>query len=266
MSNNCPRILSPSERIPSQDPTVFSDPIKVQVSFFSPSSDLSEGKTGIMRLIQALSGKGFEFIPTYGIQVDNNEKVRRMQLVSTDEKWIILFTSKRIDVYRNRRIDETEEEFGRVPEIASVMVEIIDTIVDAFPRHASRLSLVTQHLGNELSDEALDASFEKCAIPLGYHDGKIVKEWSVRSVAKAEYELTGSRELFNIISDIKRSQGQIQRKGELVDFDRLVLDLDVNTDQDNSLLRFKSSDLRNFINVATELRSEMFVQIEERFE
>jgi len=72
-------------------------------------------------------------------------------------------------------------------------------------------------------------------------------EWDWREVTSKEATIGGRTELVNMILTVKRMSGSYTMGGgEPTPFDRIRLDLDANTTQDNMTPRFRQADINEF--------------------
>jgi hypothetical protein len=89
-------------------------------------------------------------------------------------------------------------------------------------------------------------------------------EWDWRLATRVERNVGGVREPTNTIVAIKRASGILTRGGgTATPFDRIRLDVDINTAPDNATARFRVTDIEAFFRACTDWHAEVWRQTEE---
>ncbi len=236
---------------------------KFQVVLFGTYEDISPKPDSVKYFLNAFSDK--ELIPTTFQEIGPKGAVNRFSLTNSDETWLIEFGSNRIDIFHtNKNVGVTD--FLELKNFVNDCKGIVASIQKKYPKKHNRISLVTRVLLDEMSPKQHDDIYHKlnASIPL-YKDNPIV-DWNTRTVSRINYEFGGMKEMFNVVSNVKRTKGRIKIHSKDKEVDRIELHFDINTYQGNNDYRFQLEQIELFLDqafaVEQELRKEYLKLIE----
>ena len=170
----------------------------------------------------------------------------RLKFSNAKNELCISFATTRIDIEKNPT-DPKGNNLGTVDIFCSDVTEKFAKILKKYSKKASRISLITTYLLKEMSSVQLDKICDKLfKFPQVYLEKKHY-EWNWRLVSKiaAESPFLTSEEI-NIITKIRRVQGQLFVSKSVDSVDRIELSLDINTSQHNKDNRFDLANIKTF--------------------
>lgn len=113
-----------------------------------------------------------------------------------------------------------------------------------------------------MSPEMLNSVYDKFVKAAGTNTDISPFEWNARSVRHTTCNLSGRDEKLNFITNIGRSTGTINENGNAVNFDRVFIDVDINTVHENDESRFNPETVNEFIQAAALLRESEMNELE----
>jgi hypothetical protein len=168
------------------------------------------------------------------------------------------FTSLPTDIHGSNL--GTFEDFARMA--GDILAQGLDLLGG---RRAHRAALVQEGLLRATGPERLDAIGRRLlqGPEIFFGDRRSPFEWDWRCATRRALAVAGGDEESNLIATVKRSSGQLQdpRSGTREDFDRIRLDLDVNTLPTNAAARFGANELREYFRAAEAAHSRLAGQM-----
>lgn len=221
--------------------------LKYQAALFGSWEEIVPNSEVLIYFIDKFSDKGlipanFQEIGPFGI-------TSRLNLKSSDEVWNVTFGSTRIDIYQtNQNIGITE--MGDLKTFIDETMKISEIILSKYPKKLNRMALVTRYLSKEMSTKEMDLIFNKLITTVDTYKDIQKSGWTNRVAARMDKKIQDKMELCNIISVVKKLSGKIKIEGKDVLQERIDIQFDINTFQENNEYRFDSKDILSFLNEA----------------
>lgn len=222
--------------------------LNYQVSLFGQFMNIKPEQTLINKLLSVLKDflPGVTNVSSINIVTNQIQVEERMQFVSSDRSYSIVFLPDRIDIcYIYNPSLKNEKKFD---EIIGKTNELLSILNDEFPTLPSnRLATSCNCLSKKFElKEYSDFINKQTNKDIFFKDKKLC-EWGIRYNSKFEENILENPELTNHIIDIKKA---FQNNNETNQF---VLLFDINTDPINISNRFTFKDLITFQNIADAL-------------
>ena len=115
-----------------------------------------------------------------------------------------------------------------------------------------------------MKTEESERAYNNLFNPIPFYADKRPFEWDYRSASQSICNINKKQELINIITTIKRSKGHIFIGTTLENIDRVFLDFDINTINENDVYRFYGKSLKAFFNNAIKVRTEIENQLKDK--
>jgi hypothetical protein len=221
-----------------------------QAVLFGSYQEISPKPELIKYFMDKFSDK--ELIPNTFQELNNGNTLNRLNLINSDESWIIEFGSHRIDIHHTNRNIGVTEHFT-LDKFISEIKSILNVIEEKYPKPHNRLSLVTKSLLDNIDEDIHQEVYHKLNNTISIYKENQIGDWSSKTVSRIPHSINNSEELFNVISTIKRTAGplKVDSKDELVD--SIELHFDINTFQGNTEYRFDITSAFSFFDKALEL-------------
>lgn len=186
--------------------------------------------------------------PMPGVEIGPNGQFERAGFVSPTLDLTILFRGESIDVAMGGAEGGEPQDFAKFALLAASALETSAAYIGRSPH---RLALVQEGLLGEMSEEAMTRVGMRLLSPPA-ELGAPPFEWTWRCACHRTVDVAGSDELLNEITSVKRLSGLLTRpaSSQATPFDRLQIDLDVNTSPTNTRGRFDQSRILGFFEVA----------------
>ncbi|MBN1570615.1 MAG: hypothetical protein JXA73_22420 [Acidobacteria bacterium] len=238
-------------------------PMKYQTSFFGNLADLKPSADTIPPLLQIFREQAL--LPSTYQQVQLGPSLDpqvRLRLSSTRNEWIIEFDIDRITIEKNS-IKPLGANMGLLEDFARTSEDYLGRILSLFPRKGTRLSLVTDGLMDQMTEEGLQEVYSRILVPLGYYHNNPPHLWNSRCIARGAIDMAQGQESINVITQVNRVQGKFLMQGG-IGFDRIQVIFDINTFQDNMQPRFDIEAVRAYNTSALQLRETILTDLRER--
>ncbi len=228
--------------------------LKYHTVVFGSYEDIGPNPDTLKYFIEKFSSK--ELIPTTFQEIRPNGVVNRFSLTTSDEVWLIEFSSDRIDIHKvNKNVGVVE--MGTLEQFLFDVKEIVKTIDEKFPKKHNRLSLVTRYLLRAMDNEQMSTIYHKLNNTIDVYNENNITDWSNRIVARIPFNVGEKSEVFNVISQIKRLKGTLKINSIFENIDRVEFQFDLNTYQGNSDYRFDLELINSFLDTASNFESEL---------
>ncbi len=231
--------------------------VKYHSSFFSNVGDIKPTPDVIIKFMEIFKDKNL--LPS-NYTIISIKPETRLRLGTSDSQWVVDFDLNRIMIQKNM-ITPTGDNLGNVEQFCDDIADIYGKILSVYPHVGARLALVTEGITNEMSGEKLDSIYRKIINPLPYYDKNMPYEWSVRHCSMVDIEISGKSDKVNVVTRMKRQQISLPEKDVIKSMDRLVINLEVNTDQNNSNQRFDIASIKSFNVEAMKIRQQIIDNI-----
>lgn len=228
--------------------------LRYQTVLFGNFEDIGPKPDVLKYFIDRFSDK--ELIPTTFQELTPQGPINRFSLITSDEVWLLEFTSNRLDIQKtNKNVGVTA--MGTLEQFILDIKGMIIVIDDKFPRKFNRLSLVTRHLLKPMDAKKFSAVYSKLNNSIEIYKKNEIADWKNRTVSRIPYKVGDEEELFNVISEIKRTKGTLNINSKVENIDRVELHFDINTYQGNTDYRFDYKLFESFLDVAYKLETEL---------
>lgn len=228
--------------------------LKYQIALYGTYGDILPKPDTIKYFIDSFSDK--ELIPTTWQEISPEGAVNRFSLTSPTESWLIEFGSSRIDIFHTNK-DVGVTDFLTLTEFIDTAVEMLNIVNKKFPKKHHRLALVTRTLLGEMSTKEHNRIYQKLNSTIELYKKNDIVDWNSRVVCRENYQISELPEIINVISNVKRTKGNLKFNSKPIEVDRVELNFDINTFQGNTDYRFDSILLQAFLKKATEIENNL---------
>lgn len=224
--------------------------LNYQVSLFGQFMNIKPEQTLINKLLSILKDflPGVTNISSINILTNQIQVEERMQFVSSDRSYSIVFLPDRIDIcYIYNPSLKNEKDFDEIIRKITELLSILNSVNEFSTLPSNRLATSCNCLSRMFnSKDYTDFINTQTNKDIFFKDKKLF-EWGIRYNSKFEEIISEKTEFTNHIIDIKKA---FQNNSEINQF---VMLFDINTDPINILNRFAFTDLINFQNTANTL-------------
>ena len=215
--------------------------LNYQVSLFGQFMNIKPEQTLINKLLSVLKDflPGVTNVSSINILTNQIQVEERMQFVSSDRSYSIVFLPDRIDIcYIYNPSLKNEKSFDEIIKKSSELLSILNEEFPTLPsnRLATSCNCLSKKFDTKDYTDFINAQTNK---DIFFKDKKLF-EWGIRYNSKFEEIISEKAELTNHIIDIKKA---FQNNSETNQF---VILFDINTDPTNISNRFAFTDLINF--------------------
>jgi hypothetical protein len=169
----------------------------------------------------------------------------RFTLASAQLDWQLALLNQSFDLTR-LPTDMDGTNIGDLGEFASMAASTLWDCARFFGRLPHRLVLGQSGFMGEMSSEQLDSVARRLLhVPTSF-DAPPPFEWDWRCARYGAFTIRDRNERTNIVATIKRTSGVMQSATEKRPFDRIFVELDVNTLADDARGRFEEHDMKQF--------------------
>jgi len=236
--------------------------LRHQASIFVDANDIVPSPDIISSLIDVFRYKNL--IPNTFQEIGLTSPVPkvRLRLSTTNNEWNISFATHRIDVDKNQ-IEPRGSNVGELSDFCSDAIDFFERILNRFNKRANRLTLNTNGLFEEMTEDQLSAVYKKLFRPPKFYDENPPFEWDWRSGSQIPIKILELRDSLNVITMIKRVRGEIGGQSGVSIFDRLQFVPDINTTHLNTDYRFELTHIKSFFPQALEIHNILIKEIED---
>ncbi len=239
---------------------MFDHVIHYQFGFYGPGTHLDASPERIAQILTSLKDEGY--IPTTitEVQLSPSLKTRaQLHFITPDEEWRLAFESKRVLL---KWQSLPKKEMCEVDKFCKTVCTVFAKLLEVVPIVGNRLAFVEKGLFPEYSDEELARIRLRVLGDLPFYKQNLPIRWDTRRVGRIQRSFGGKTESLNVLTDINRVQGEFNDgDGGTRPFDRIEVELDVNTVQDNMAARFSQSDIEPFLEEAVLLQGQLIEEI-----
>jgi hypothetical protein len=231
-----------------------------QANFFADMTDVKPTADTIPVFLNIFRDKGFlpntiqELGPTASVPQT------RLRLSSQDNEWNINIQSDRI-AFTKSATKPKGDNVGTPQDFTTDIVDFSRRILERFPKKAYRLALITEGMLRKMSEDELQKIYSALSKSFPFYIQNPPYEWDSRTVAKLSADIASVSERLNIITIVRRVQGEIIDPSGIIPLDRILIHFDINTFQGNLSPRFDIDALTDFFNTATNTRNLLLEQL-----
>jgi len=234
---------------------------KFQASIFIDASDITPTSPYFSKLFDILKDRGL--LPSI-VQENNSiitpNNAHRLRLQSPTNLWSVTFLSNRIDIEKMSVIGEPNS-LGDISNFIEEVNIIFCKISSVFAEKGSRIALITGGLLKEMDSASLSNVYNKIFSVLPFYNENIPFEWSWKSTSKSIIKINNEDESINVNTFLNRGIGKINLQTSFMDYDRVVVDFDLNSVMENESKRFSLDSLHGAFISLLNIRSEIIDQI-----
>lgn len=180
----------------------------------------------------------------------------RIQMVSEDKTWNIVFLENRIDFNYNYRPDT--QKYIKIDDLCNYVKKLVEKVFRTFPETTgNRIAVNGKILLEEMSDDEFKVFTEKFVAPLNLYKGEVLQEWSTRFNLRKEIKWDDKKELCNCITELSKVYPQNDPQ-----INEIAVSIDINTVAQNDDYRFKAKDIIQFSQKANIIIDNVFEEIE----
>lgn len=236
--------------------------LEYKANFFADLEKLSPTPKTLSTLIELFEDK--EMIPSVFQEAVKKSPgfVNRIQVGTQSNNWLIFLPTKFMSIEKHP-LTSNGEDMGSIKDFSEESINLSKRVFREFNLKSNRLSLITSYLAKEMSEEQLSNVYHKLMIPHSVYRENPPYEWNNRTVTKVKRTIAGREEYINIISKIDRIQGELNSPELNLPFDRIQLNFDINTHQDNKDYRFDHNNYDEFFEIASTINEDLINQLEE---
>lgn len=228
--------------------------LNYQIALFGNFQEISPSHEIIMYFLNEFTEK--KLVPSTFQEISNNIVSERLTLSNENRSWLIDFSSNRIDINKIcSNINVTN--IGKVQDFVDDSIEIVKTIEKKFNKKYNRLSLNTRYLLKEIDQENLDRIYSKLNNPINYYIDKNISDLENKVVTIQPILIDNNLEDCNIISRVKRTIGNHLIDNKQSQIDRVEINFDLNTHQNNKEFRFDNNSVKSFLIEIAKLENQL---------
>lgn len=212
-----------------------------------------------IQLIAALRDHGLSMLPStvQELAPPSMTPVNRPSFSSEDGSVQVAVLLSRLDVSKTGPMDGNSN-IGDMATFSDLVEKCAAAALAGSSIQGTRVAFVVQAFCQDHDPIVIDGAFLKIFNPPEFYQDGTSKEWTFRANNLTNLDFDDCREQVNVITKIERVQGVYWAYGtQQKEFDKIAIEVDVNTSQSNSLTRFTSSNLSAFVRAASAIVSDM---------
>ena len=239
--------------------------LNMQTSFFGSFIDIKLETEIVIKLLTALKDDGFvpgsADITSVDLKTGKMFVDSRLQLVSTDKTWSIVFLPDRIDF--NYNYQQGTSVCKNIDGLLITAKELIEKVFSVFSGTiGNRLALNCRFALENMTEDDLSQFCNRFTKPLSAYNQESFVEWSVRFNSRGKCKISEDKEEeCNRITEMMQMDAQ-QSPIQGTDNHGVVLSIDVNTLQQNMSQRFQYNHLIRFDNEAAKFIADITKEVE----
>lgn len=240
--------------------------ISLQMSLFGTFMNIKLETEIVIKLLTALKDNGFvpasADITSFDLQTGKMTVDSRMQMISPDKTWAIVFLPDRIDFNYNYQLGtSTFKSIDKLLEYGNDLVEKVFSVFQATT--GNRLALNCKMALENMTDGDLKQFCDRFTKPLSAYNQESYAEWSVRFNARGKVKVSDQiEEECNRIAEMTQIENQNIIEESTVGLHRVIISLDINTMALELEQRFRYENLIYFTNNAKDFIAKVVNEIE----
>ncbi len=231
-------------------------PLRYIVRIFTHGGGVDIGH--VSRLAKALAGSDMLLGTVHQLDTGAGLTMNRMQLTSADKRWTVHLPAPSIDVAYMPIVTDAA---GNLPfdRVIAKATEFAVGFLRAHEAQAARLAVAQEGLLPEMGEEAMRGWANRLFRFTRTFSEQPPFEWTWRCVAKVERTFGAVSEPTNTILGVKRVRGNLRESG--LKFDRIQVDVDINTMSEVASLRFEPSVVEAFLTKIPEWHAGLYADL-----
>ena len=236
-------------------------------NLFGDYKSLEATPERISQLLSEMIKKGLNVMPGTFQQINpglNMKKFERMQFINQKDNFSISFNVDSIHINSTIIDDKSYNLMKNINKFVFNINKVLSSLdnLDEDVPSGSRVSLVVSILHENQKIKPLTEIYQEFSNSIPLYEPDKTFEWNSRAVKREENKILEQDEEFNIVSEVMRTQGEIDRSGEKSVFDTINTIIDINTLHENTKERIDSDFSKEFLEKAVELFSSHYKAIE----
>lgn len=240
--------------------------INLQMSLFGSFKNVRLEPEIVINLLTALKDRGFvpgsADIAAVDLKTGKMTVDSRLQMISPDKTWAIVFLPDRIDFNYNYQAGTVDHEhIGDLLVYAKELVEKVFVVLSS--TRGNRLALNCKLELENMTEGDLKQFCKKFTKPLSAYKEDSYAEWGVRYNVRGNFKISETEtEECNRITEMMQIENQNVLPDETNNARSIILSMDVNTMPLNMIQRFKYDNLICFADDAAGFIAEVLKEIE----
>jgi len=242
--------------------------LNMQMIMFGDYISITPQTDIILKLLNELKNDGFIpgilDIPSLDLKTGRMIVNNRMQFISPDRTWTIVFLNDRISV--NYTFQKETKCYTQISELVMRAELIAKKVFSVFPNSVGhRLALNCQSTIENVTKHDLESFRKKFTIPFDTYNSTDYAEWNVRYNVRGKIKVNETEtEDCNRIVELAQVENIDMSQNPPLQSNSIVLAIDVNTSVTSISPRFKYNNLLSFSTDAAQFISDFTKEIEER--
>jgi hypothetical protein len=180
--------------------------------------------------------------------------IPRLGFRTRSNDWLLVIQTQRIDFSRVPT-EPRGANMGDFGPFCTEAAQILGTSLAHLGRNANRVALVQEGLLPEMNPDRLaEVANKLLKVPPTYKDVPL-EEWAWQCIAMQQKAVGNLHENINVVTKISRIHGELAystlgEQPQVLNFDRVRVDLDLNTAPSNVVPRFDTASLASFMEAA----------------
>lgn len=224
---------------------MFENKLRYFASAFWDADSVVANPKDISTLLATLSPDNF--IPLTLVEPTAEGTKNRIAFQTPNNEWQLMITAKRINVFRHPT-DPNGTNLGSLQDFSLKASSYLQLVLQHFDIKANRLSLIQDGLLKSMTEEEFKAIYNRLFKYPTFYSQNSPFEWNWRSASDPEHTINTQTEIVNTIAHILRFQSEltIPNQPEALKFDRVKVELDINTTHRNPHPRFDFANISSF--------------------
>jgi hypothetical protein len=187
----------------------------------------------------------------------DGSNVERYVFISRERDRMVALLGGSFD-YTVMPVDTTGTNLSDFAGFVKEASRVLALCADKFGRTPYRIALLQEGLLREMPPEEMDGIAHRLLKVPQRAEGKALFEWDWRTASRERRKVGSSEEDINLILSLKRGSGVMSPvRGSRVTFDRVRVDIDVNTSHLDTRGRFDASRIDAFFAHAVEAHAQL---------
>lgn len=200
----------------------------------------------------------FEFAQVMRVDGHTGVAVASTALVSQDTGWQLYIAGDSVDLELRWKRKRPGFSFERTLQQGA---EAFELIARAAPAQAHRLAVVQEGYLGSMPDNLMQAAAGRLLrYPRSFDPAPF--EWDWRCAQVVPRRFAGRLEATNTLATVKRHSGTMIDDAESMEFDRIRVDLDINTVPKNATPRFAPPDVKAYYLASVEWHADLSREME----
>jgi hypothetical protein len=238
---------------------MYAAKLRYLASIFVDAGSITSSTHNIAEVSRALGDENFLPFVFEEISISQGQS-SRIGFRTASGEWQLYLFHNRFNL-SHHPTDPEGKNLGDFSSFCQKAGTKLSAILSVFRKRAHRLAVVQEGLLPEMSPMEMEAVPRRLFhLPPTFIEIPPF-EWDWRAASRIPRQIRDLTEQTNTIATIKRQYGNIRRQGNItsneeednstpIPFDRVRVDIDINTSQDNVIDRFEEDHVQEFFNIS----------------